>query len=112
MAEILELHAEILQYVRQAFPDSDIRSDETDLKPSRPSTSRHGRWRSHDDSHSPLPATAVPAKRRSIEISWPRRPKRAVLISDPREVAEVARVFDKMVQVQAVSEHHVILTSL
>ncbi|KAL8787962.1 MAG: hypothetical protein Q9195_007550 [Heterodermia aff. obscurata] len=38
----------------------------------------------------------MPASRRSIEISWLRRPKKAVLISDPREVADVARVFDRM----------------
>ena len=97
VAEILALHEEILQSIRQAFPDSDLRSDEIDLKPSKPSTSRHGRWHSHDDSHSPLPITAVPTGRRSIEISWLRRPRKVVLISDPREVADVARVFDRMV---------------
>ena len=97
VAEILTLHEELLQLIRQAFPDSDIRSEEPDMRTSRPSASRHGRWRSYDDAHSPLPLTGVPAGRRSIEISWLRRPKKAVLISDPREVAEVARVFDRMV---------------
>ena len=97
IAEILALHEEVLQLIRQAFPDSDVRSDGPDVEPIRQPTSKHGRWRSHDESHSALPATAVPAARRSIEISWLRRPKKAVLISDPREVADVARVFDRMV---------------
>ena len=97
IAEILALHEEVLQLIRQAFPDSDVRSEGPDVEPVRRFTSKHGRWRSHDGSHSMVPAAVVPASRRSIEISWLRRPKKAVLISDPREVADVARVFDRMV---------------
>lgn len=98
ITEILALHEELLGHVQQAFSDSEIRSDETDVKLTRRPTSRHGRWRSHDETHSTLPVTATPAGRRSIEISWLRRPKKAILISDPREVADVARVFDRMVR--------------
>ena len=97
VGEILALHQEILRLVKQAFPDSDVRSGHSDTKPIKQSTSRHGRWHSYDDSHSPLTGTSVPVGRRSIEISWLRRPKKAILISDPREVAHVARVFDRMV---------------
>ena len=56
------------------------------------------RWRSHDETQTALHASHVPTGRRSIEITWLRRPKKAVLISDPREVANVARVFDRMVR--------------
>lgn len=98
ITEILALHEELVGHIRQAFSDPEIRSDETDVKLTRRPTSRHGRWRSHDETHSTLPVTATPARRRSIEISWLRRPKKAILISDPREVADVARVFDRMVK--------------
>lgn len=97
ITEILALHEEMLNLIRQAYPDSDVRSGESDIRPTRRPASRHGRWRSHEETHSSLPMTAVPVGRRSIEISWLRRPKKAVLISDPREVADVARVFDRMV---------------
>ena len=100
IAEILALHEEVLQLIRQAFPDSDVQSDGPEVEAFRRPTSKHGRWRSHDESHSTFPAAAVPTSRRSIEISWLRRPKKAVLISDPREVADVARVFDRMVSHQ------------
>ena len=97
VAEILDLHQEILQNMKQAFPDSDIRTEESDLKPFKQSAARHGRWRSCDESRSMMPEPAMPVGRRSIEVSWLRRAKKPILISDPREVAEVARVFDRLV---------------
>ena len=39
------------------------------------------------------------AARRSIEAAWFGRPKRDVLVSEPCEVAEVAKVFGRLVRI-------------
>lgn len=89
------------------MPDSELKSDHDG---SGISKVKHSRWHSTD---SPLAATGagtMHVARRSIEATWFGRPNRGVLISDPREVADVAKVFDGLVRMFLVHCGTVVLT--
>lgn len=92
--EILNLHEEILYQIRRVVSDSEIRSDaEVASRPKSPK-------------HTPSNSLGVPeamnpsahSDRHSPEATPFGRPKREVLLSDPREVTEVAKIFGRLVR--------------
>lgn len=95
--EILELHEEILSQIRGIVSNSETRSEQRDES--------HSHGIKHDHRHYPgipLASSRTEAThfvRRSFETSWFGRLKRGVLISDPGEVAGVAKVFDHLVRI-------------
>lgn len=96
ITEILTLHEELLIQIRRALPNSELKSDHDGSSLLK---GKHTRWQSID---SPLAATeagTMHVTRRSIETTWLGRPKRGVLVSEPREVAEVAKVFSRLVRI-------------
>lgn len=95
--EILDLHEEILSRIRGIVSNSETRSEQQDES--------HFQGNKHDHWHypgNPLPSSRTGTThfaRRSFETSWFGRLKRGVLISDPGEVAGVAKVFDHLVRI-------------
>ncbi len=76
------------------MPDSELKSDPDGISLPR---CKHTRWHSVE---SPLAAPAagkMHLARQSTEGSWFGPSKRGVLVSEPREVAEVAKVFGQLV---------------
>lgn len=94
ISEILKLHEELLLQVRRVIPDSELRSDHEGAGLPR---SKHARWHSLESASGAAGAGPMQVARRSIEATWYGRPKRGVLISEPREVAEIAKVFGRLV---------------
>ncbi|MCJ1469436.1 hypothetical protein MMC07_008069 [Pseudocyphellaria aurata] len=93
ITEILTLHEELLIQIRRVMPDSELKSDPDG---SGPLKVKHTRWRSVDSPSAAIGAGTMHVARRSIETTWFGRPKRGVLVSEPREVAEVAKVFGRL----------------
>lgn len=77
------------------MPDSEIKSD---LESASRPRNKHTRWHSLETPLSVDGASTIHSARRSIEATWFGRPKWGVLVSDPREVVEVAKVFGRMVR--------------
>ena len=93
--DILSLHEELLLHIRFVMPDSELRSDTMRLPSAR--QSKHPRFPSADHPKIPPSGEPVDVVRRSIELLWYGRPKRGMLVSEPREVGEVAKVFGRFV---------------
>lgn len=89
------MHEELLIQIRRVMPDSELKSDPDG---SGPLKFKHARWRSVDSPSVAIGAGTMHVARRSIEATWFGRPKRGVLVSEPREVAEVAKVFGRLVR--------------
>ena len=94
ISEILTLHEELLLQIRRVIPDSELRSDHEGAGLPR---SKHTRWHSVESCSAATGASPMQVARRSFEATWFGRSKRGVLISEPREVAEVAKVFGRLV---------------
>ncbi|MCJ1426910.1 hypothetical protein MMC29_004813 [Sticta canariensis] len=92
ITEILTLHEELLIQIRRVMPDSELKSDHDGSS----LLMKHTRWRSIDSPLAVTGAGTMQVARRSIEAAWFGRPKRDVLISEPCEVAEVAKVFGRL----------------
>lgn len=75
--------------------DSELKSDNDII--TVPRYKEHSRWSSVDASVAGTSAGPMYMARRSMEATLSRHSKRDMLISEPREVAEVAKVFDRLV---------------
>lgn len=78
------------------MPDSELKSDHDG---SGLMKAKYTRWHSVDTPSAATGSDTMQVDRRSIEATWLGRPKRGVLVSEPREVAEVAKVFDRLVRI-------------
>ncbi len=94
--DILSLHEELLLHIRFVMPDSELRSGPTIVSSKR--QSKHALFLSLEDPQATSSRKSVDLVRRSAELSWFGRPKRGILISEPREVAAVAKVFERFVR--------------
>lgn len=94
--DILSLHEELLLHIRFVMPDSELRSDTTRLLSKR--HTKHPLFLSMEDPQATSGRESVDMVRRSVELSWFGRPKKCILISEPREVSEVAKVFGRFVR--------------
>ena len=93
--EILTLHEELLRQVRNVMLDSELKSDNDII--TIPRHKEHSRWNSVESPVAGTGAGPMHMARRSMEATMSRHSKRDMLISEPREVAEVAKVFDRLV---------------
>lgn len=89
VTEILNLHEEILHQIRRVVPDSEIRSDDE--------VSSFSKSPKLSSSNS-LENLSANGDRHALEATLFGRPKRGVLLSDPREVTEVAKIFSRLVR--------------
>lgn len=96
MSEILTLHEELLRKIRDVLPNSDLRSD-VDHRNSFTSAARHARQPSAERPR-PLAGPVSTLTHGSFELSKIEYSRKCALVSEPREVALVAKVFDKMVK--------------
>ena len=94
--DILSLHEELLLHIRIAVLDSELKSDPPRLPCKR--QSKHIIISSSEDPWAIPSRKPVDTVRRSTELSWLGRPKRGILVSGPREVAEVAKIFGRLVR--------------
>lgn len=93
LTEILKLHEYILYYIRRTVSDSDIRSDNE--MASRSESPKSIEWNSPGSPRTLN--TPSHADRWSLEVAVSGRPTRGVLLSDPGEVTEVAKIFTRLV---------------
>lgn len=93
--DILSLHEELLLHIRFAVSDPELKSDPRRLPSKR--QSKHTIIPSREYPRATLGRESVDAVRRSTELAWLGRPKRGILVSEPREVAEVAKIFGRFV---------------
>ena len=95
MLEILTLHEELLANIRHVVPNSDLRSDldhrNTYMRPARYACPPSG------DSPRLLAEPVSMLVHGSIKLSKLEHSGEDALVAEPREVALVAKVFDRMV---------------
>ncbi len=94
--DILSLHEELLLNIRFVMPNSELSSDTTRLLSKR--QSKHPLFLSMENPQATSGRGSMDVIRRSVELSWFGRPKKVILISEPREVSEIAKVFGRFVQ--------------
>lgn len=75
--------------------DSELKSDNEII--TAPQYKERSRWNSVESPVAGMGAGPMYMARRSIDATLSRHLKRDMLISEPREVAEVAKVFDRLV---------------
>ena len=91
------LHEDLLVQLHEVIRDSDTKGEDKDGRASvkRPS---HIRWHSVDSPRALPGKVHNPTERWSAEAPRPGLSPPSVLISEPRQGAEVARIFDKVVR--------------
>lgn len=75
--------------------DSELKSNNDNI--TVPQYKERSRWNSVESPVAGMGAGPMYMARRSMEAALSRHLKRDMLISEPREVAEVAKVFDRLV---------------
>ena len=96
VTEILNLHEEILSQIRSVMSDSDISSGQAADRASQ--RARYASCHYVPKGKASFGAGLAHVARRSLEETLFGRSKGAPLVSEPREVADVAKVFDNLVR--------------
>lgn len=95
VSEILALHEELLTKIRHIVPNSDLRSD-LDHRNISTRAARYAHRPSADTSR--IPTDPVPTLvHGSFELLKVEHSRKYALVAEPREVALVAKVFERMV---------------
>ncbi|KAI9870394.1 MAG: hypothetical protein M1830_004299 [Pleopsidium flavum] len=95
IAEILRLHEDLLRQLHLVLLDSDVNQIHLRQEPSAKSGA-HVRWHSLDISGKRTDSNDVGGRRKSFDISETRNNKRTALVAEPKQVADIARVFQNM----------------
>lgn len=96
VTEILNLHEEILSQIRGVLSESEGISGNQADHASKPPP-RHASRHYGPKGKATLAAGLAQVARRSFEETWFWKSKAPPLVSDPQEVAEVSKVFDRLV---------------
>ena len=93
---ILSLHEELLLHIRFVVSDPELRSDNPKLPTKR--QSKFALFTSREDPRAISGGQSVDMVRRSAEMFCSGRIQRGILLSEPGEVAEVAKIFGRFVR--------------
>ena len=95
MEDILSLHEELLLHIRFVVSDPELRSDSLKLPTKR--SSKYAHFTSREDSRATPGGQSVDVVRHSADMFRFGRFQRGILLSEPSEVAEVAKTFGRFV---------------
>ncbi len=101
VADMLRLHEDILLEMKTLMPDSHMQSDVAAQQ-----RSRHPRWYSVESVGASSGEGPIRKARLVNEFSWFGSHRDQNLVTTPREAAEIARVFERMVRNQGLRKDY------
>lgn len=91
---MLSLHEELLLELRRLISTAADRPVNSSGNPKR---SKQGRWNSFETLEGVVGEKATKAIRRSLDVTWFGRGRHYTSVTVPKEAADIARVFERMV---------------
>lgn len=97
IAEILRLHEDLLRQLHHVLRDSEVNQIHLRQGPSAKSGGRV-RWHSLDISGKMMDSNDASGRRKSFDISETWNNKKTALVAEPKQAADIARVFQNVVR--------------